>query len=78
MAATVSKPAPADQSLSVSGPVLSLGPTRLLKNSVTNLVDRLDLSTTGNAGHGGLLLVLLAEVLLVCGAAGRMVSLHVT
>ena len=65
---------PADQVDSISGPVLSLGPTRLLKNSENNLLARLGLSTTPTTGQSGLLLVLLAELLLCCGAAGRMLS----
>ena len=60
----------------VSGPALLLGPTRLLKNSEKNLMARLGMSTVPTYGRGGLLLVLLAELLLVFGAASRMVSLH--
>jgi hypothetical protein len=36
-----------DQTLSISGPVLSLGPTRLLKMLVTNLMERLDCQPPG-------------------------------
>ena len=36
-----------DQTLSIFGPVLSLGPTRLLKMLVTNLMERLDCQPPG-------------------------------
>jgi len=67
---------PADPGLSQSGPALSPGPTRLLQKSVTNLLEKLDLSTEDVTGNKGLLLVLLTEVLLLCGAAGMMASLY--
>eukprot|EP00092_Neocalanus_flemingeri_P095170 GFUD01121075.1.p1 GENE.GFUD01121075.1~~GFUD01121075.1.p1 ORF type:complete len:369 (-),score=128.57 GFUD01121075.1:74-1180(-) len=74
--ASMSSHEPSGQVASISGPVLSLGPTRLLKNSEKNLLARLGLSTIPAAGWGGVLLVVLAELLLLCGAAGRMVSLQ--
>ena len=61
--------------LTVSGPIISPGPTRKLRESAVSLLDRLDLSTKDHTGLGGVLLVLLTELMLLCGATGRILSL---
>ena len=67
---------PRKDHLTVSGPIISPGPTRKLRESVVSLLDRLDLSTKDHTGLGGVLLVLLTELMLLCGATGRILSLY--
>jgi len=60
-----------------SDPVLTPGPTRRLRDSVINLVDKLDLHTKEDTRHGRLLL-LFTELLLIGGAAARILSLYIS
>ena len=57
------------------GPPIGIGPTRRLNESVLNLLERLNLSQKGN-NRNGRKLVILAEVLLICGFALRILSMY--
>ena len=63
--------------LTSSGPAISPGPTRRLRESVVNLVDKLDLSTSDGTKYGRLLLIF-TEIMLIAGAASRILSLYVS